>query len=106
MEPKIPLLCSCEVCQNIIVCFSNEFRFGTSEEHADYTKIYGHNRIQPGNWLYFKKAVKPGLVKSCFQTQDKDKLGFLEYSGSVDPTDVGSLGNMFKSNFNEKCFWG
>jgi hypothetical protein len=31
-----------------------------------------------------------------FQTQDKDKLGFLEYSGSVDPTDVGSLGNMFK----------
>ena len=31
-----------------------------------------------------------------FQTQDKEKLSFLEYSGSVDPTDVGSLGNMFK----------
>ena len=31
-----------------------------------------------------------------FQTQDKEKLGFLEYSGSVDPTDVGSLGNTFR----------
>ena len=31
-----------------------------------------------------------------FQTQDKEKLGFLEYSGSVDPTDVGSLGNNFR----------
>ncbi len=31
-----------------------------------------------------------------FQTQDKEKLAFLEYSGSIDPTDVGSLGNVFK----------
>lgn len=31
-----------------------------------------------------------------FQESDKDKLNFLEYSGSVDPTDVGSLGNNFK----------
>ena len=31
-----------------------------------------------------------------FQTQDKEKMGFLEYSGSVDPTDVGSFGNIFK----------
>ena len=31
-----------------------------------------------------------------FQTQDKEQLKFLEYSGSVDPTDVGSLGNIFK----------
>ena len=31
-----------------------------------------------------------------FQTQEKEKLGFLEYSGSVDPTDVGSFGNLFK----------
>ncbi|MDO5524817.1 MAG: SusC/RagA family TonB-linked outer membrane protein [Prevotella sp.] len=31
-----------------------------------------------------------------FQTQDKEKLSFLEYSGSVDPTDVGSWGNVFK----------
>ena len=31
-----------------------------------------------------------------FQEQDKDKLKFLEYSGSVDPTDVGSFGNVFK----------
>ena len=31
-----------------------------------------------------------------FQTRDKEKIKFLEYSGSVDPTDVGSFGNMFK----------
>jgi hypothetical protein len=31
-----------------------------------------------------------------FQTREKEKMGFLEYSGSVDPTDVGSFGNLFK----------
>ena len=30
-----------------------------------------------------------------FQTSDPDKLHFLEYSGNADPTDVGSLGNVF-----------
>lgn len=31
-----------------------------------------------------------------FQTSDPEKLGFLKYSGSVDPTDVGSFGNIFR----------
>lgn len=31
-----------------------------------------------------------------FQTSDPEKLKFLEYSGSVDPTDVGSFGNIFR----------
>ena len=31
-----------------------------------------------------------------FQTSDPEKLSFLEYSGSADPTDVGSFGNFFK----------
>lgn len=31
-----------------------------------------------------------------FQTTDPEKLKFLKYSGSTDPTDVGSLGNIFK----------
>ena len=31
-----------------------------------------------------------------FQTSDPEKLKFLEYSGSADPTDVGSFGNVFK----------
>ncbi|MBQ7420511.1 MAG: SusC/RagA family TonB-linked outer membrane protein [Prevotella sp.] len=40
-----------------------------------------------------------------FQTRDKDQLGFLEYSGSVDPTDVGSFGNVFKyKNFTLNVF--
>ena len=30
-----------------------------------------------------------------FQTSDPDKLHFLQYSGNADPTDVGSLGNIF-----------
>ncbi len=30
-----------------------------------------------------------------FQESDPDRLSFLEYSGSADPTDVGSLGNVF-----------
>ena len=40
-----------------------------------------------------------------FQTRDKEKLSFLEYSGSVDPTDVGSFGNVFKyKNFTLNLF--
>lgn len=31
-----------------------------------------------------------------FQESDPNLLGFLEYSGSADPTDMGSLGNLFK----------
>ncbi|MDE6347661.1 MAG: SusC/RagA family TonB-linked outer membrane protein [Bacteroides sp.] len=31
-----------------------------------------------------------------FQTSTPEKLKFLEYSGSADPTDVGSFGNFFK----------
>lgn len=31
-----------------------------------------------------------------FQESDKDKLGFLKYEGSIEPTDVGSFGNVFR----------
>ncbi len=31
-----------------------------------------------------------------FQESDVEKLGFLEYSGNADPTDVGSFGNIFE----------
>ncbi len=40
-----------------------------------------------------------------FQERDPEKLGFLKYEGSVDPTDVGSLGNIFKyKNFTLNLF--
>ena len=40
-----------------------------------------------------------------FQTRDKEKIKFLEYSGSVDPTDTGSFGNIFKyKNFTLNVF--
>ena len=31
-----------------------------------------------------------------FQESDPEKMGFLKYEGSVDPTDVGSFGNIFR----------
>ena len=31
-----------------------------------------------------------------FQTSDPEKLKFLKYSGSIDPTDLGSFGNIFR----------
>lgn len=31
-----------------------------------------------------------------FQTSDPEKMKFLEYSGNIDPTDVGSFGNIFR----------
>ncbi len=31
-----------------------------------------------------------------FQETDPDRMKFLEYSGTIDPTDMGSLGNVFK----------
>ena len=40
-----------------------------------------------------------------FQESDPDKLGFLEYSGNADPTDLGSLGNVFSyKNFRLNVF--
>ena len=31
-----------------------------------------------------------------FRTSDPEKLKFLKYSGSIDPTDLGSFGNIFR----------
>ena len=40
-----------------------------------------------------------------FQESNSEKLKFLEYSGSADPTDVGSLGNVFSwKNFKLNVF--
>lgn len=40
-----------------------------------------------------------------FQTRDKDKINFLEYAGTSDPTDFGSLGNTFSyKNFKLNVF--
>ncbi|MCQ2122931.1 MAG: BON domain-containing protein [Fibrobacter sp.] len=73
MDSHIPLLCSCEKCQTLFVAFSHEFTFCRSDKiNKDYAKIYGHNRINPGNWLYFKGQPKPGVVKSVFQGPDKE----------------------------------
>ncbi len=36
------------------------------------------------------------ITVSDIYFQEREKIGFLEYSGSVDPTDTGSLGNIFK----------
>ena len=83
MKPRIPLLCVCEQCQSAFVAFSHEFAFSHPADAGDYTKIYGYSRIAAGNWLYFKKAPKPGVVKSIFQTADKDVF-IINYDGGPD----------------------
>lgn len=81
MDSHIPLLCSCEKCQTLFVAFSHEFTFCRSDKiNRDYAKIYGHNRVNPGNWLYFKGTPKPGLVKSFFQGPDKEIIN-ISYDG-------------------------
>lgn len=73
LESHIPVLCSCSRCTALFVAFSHEFSFCRKELcNLDYAKIFGYNRIAPGNWLYFKGAIKPGLVKSVFQGPKKE----------------------------------
>lgn len=74
LSPHIPLLCICDECDTAFVAFSHEFSIGRDAANSEYTKIYGYNRIAPGNWLYFKGDTKPGIVKSYFQTNDKEAI--------------------------------
>lgn len=83
MKPHIPLLCVCSQCQSAFIAFSNEFAFSRPANAGEYTKIYGHSRISAGNWLYFKGAVKPGIVKSIFKTQDREII-VVDYGGNVE----------------------
>ena len=84
MEPHIPLLCCCDSCGTMFVAFSNEFVFCDREYiNRDYAKIYGYNRIAAGNWIYFKGAPKPGIVKSIFQSPDKQII-VVNYDGGPD----------------------
>ena len=84
MDPHIPLLCSCDKCQTIFVAFSHEFVFCRRDcVNRDYAKIYGYNRITPGNWIYFKGTPKPGIVKSIFQGPDKE-IVVVNYDGGPD----------------------
>ena len=83
MKSHIPLLCACERCQSAFIAFSHEFAFSHPANAGDYTKIYGFSRIAAGNWLYFKEAPKPGIVKSIFQTADKEVV-IMNYDGGPD----------------------
>lgn len=74
LSPHIPLLCICDECETTFVAFSHEFSIGRNAAGSQYAKIYGYNRIAPGNWLYFKGDAKPGIVKSYFQTNDKEVI--------------------------------
>lgn len=84
MDPHIPLLCCCDACGTMFVAFSNEFVFCNREfVNQDYAKIYGYNRIVAGNWIYFKGTPKPGVVKSVFQSPDKQII-VVNYDGGPD----------------------
>ena len=73
IEHGIPLLCICTHCGTFHVAFSQEFAFCHKENgNSEYAKVYGHNRIFPGDWLYFDGATRPCVVKSFFQSRDKE----------------------------------
>lgn len=80
LDPHIPLLCICDDCATTFMAFSHEFAIGRHEENSDYTKVYGFNRIIPGNWVYFKGTPKPGKVTSYFQSNDKEVI-MVSYDG-------------------------
>ncbi|MBP5719765.1 MAG: TonB-dependent receptor, partial [Bacteroidales bacterium] len=44
---------------------------------------------------FINQDGNPTVSDFDFQASEPEKLKFLEYSGNVDPTDVGSLGNIF-----------
>jgi len=73
LEPGIPLLCVCTCCGTFHVAFSQEFFFA-QKENSEYAKVYGHNRIFPGDWLYFDGATRPCVVKSFFQSGDREVI--------------------------------
>ena len=84
MDPHIPLLCCCDTCDTMFVAFSHEFIFCRHDcVNQDYTKIYGYNRIIPGNWIYFQGSPKPGIVKSFFQGPSKEII-VVNYDGGPD----------------------
>lgn len=81
MDAHIPLLCCCNSCQTMFVAFSQEFVFCRPDQvNNEYTKVFGVNRIAPGNWLYFKGSQKPGIVKSIFQGPQKEIIN-ISYDG-------------------------
>lgn len=83
IERGIPLLCVCTHCGTFHVAFSQEFAFCHKEgECSEYAKVYGHNRIFPGDWLYFEGANRPCVVKSFFQSSDKEVVVYK--NGHVD----------------------
>ncbi|MCF0222756.1 MAG: BON domain-containing protein [Fibrobacter sp.] len=84
MDSHIPLLCCCDTCQTLFISFSHEFYFCRLDQvNHEYTKVFGVNRISPGNWLYFKGSQKPGIVKSVFQGPLKDVVN-ISYDGGPD----------------------
>jgi len=94
MERGIPLLCVCTHCGTYHVAFSQEFAFCHKDDpQSEYAKVYGHNRIFPGDWLYFDGATRPCIVKSFFQTRDKEVVVYkkgpedAKYEGPKIPID-------------------
>ena len=83
MTSHVPLLCVCPKCESAFIAFSNEFAFSHPDDVGDYTRVYGNSRIAAGNWLYFRGSVKPGMVKSYFQTNDKEII-VISYDGGPD----------------------
>lgn len=83
IRPHIPLLCSCHICSAYFIAFSQEFNFFCDSYKTEYTKILGHNRIIPGNWLYVKGTPRPGKVKGVFHSATEEII-VISYNNGPD----------------------
>lgn len=95
MQPHIPLLCSCKICGTYFIAYSQEFNFFCDSHKSEYTKILGHNRIQPGNWLYIKNKERPGKVKSVFKFP-KEELITISYQNNYEEQIKHPISNNIK----------
>ncbi len=91
LDAHIPLLCCCDDCGTAFVAFSHEFFLGRQNKGTEYAKIYGRNRINPGNWIYFKGSVKPGVVKSYFQSGDREVILVSYDGGPAEKVELASI---------------
>lgn len=89
--PRIPLLCMCDTCKTQYLAFSQEFSFVQSNgSEQDYAKIPGKNRLFPGNWVYFRGAPRPGVIKRITSSNGKKNLQ-IAYGDQIENIEIKDL---------------
>lgn len=83
VKKGVPLLCICDDCNTFFVAFSHEFTsIKTPSASHFYTKILGHNRLVPGDWLYIKGEARPLKVKGIFHSAKEEIIVVKDADGT------------------------